>query len=119
MPSTSIICGIILILIGIVGYVNGISSGHASMTALIPAFFGIALTLLGFIAKAKDGLRKHLMHVAVLVALIGFIATAVRAVPKLGEIASSPAVLAQTAMAVVCLAFVLLSIRSFIAARRG
>ncbi|HMQ04269.1 MAG TPA: hypothetical protein PKD26_10175 [Pyrinomonadaceae bacterium] len=120
MPNLSIVCGLILIAVGIAGYVYGvISSPPASMTALIPAFIGAILALLGILAGAKEGLRKHLMHVAVVIALLGFIATAIRVVPKIGELTSSPAVLSQTATAIVCLAFVVMAIRSFAAARRN
>ena len=119
MPSISIICGIVLILIGIVGYVNAVMHDRASVTALIPAFIGLVLALLGAVSAAKEGLRKHLMHVAVVIALLGFIATAVRAVPRLGEIASSRAILSQVLTALVCLVFVVLAIRSFAAARRA
>ena len=118
MPSTAIVCGILLILIGVVGYVNSQITGHASVTALIPAFFGIVLTLLGVAARQKESLRKHLMHAAVVVALIGFIATAGRLVSKLGELSYNAAVVSQVSMALVCLLFVVLSIKSFADARR-
>ena len=119
MPTTSILCGILLVIIGAVGYVIGVMDAKASITALIPAFFGIVLAGLGFVAQAKEGLRKHLMHAALVVALLGFIATAGRLISKLSELTASPAVIAQASMAVVCLAFVLLGIRSFAAARRS
>jgi hypothetical protein len=119
MPITAIVCGAILIVIGIIGYVNGQATGHGSVTALIPAFFGIALAALGLASQAKEGLRKHLMHAAVVVALLGFIATAGRLLSRMSELTASPAVLSQAAMAIVCLAFVVLGIRSFAAARRS
>lgn len=117
MPTTAIICGVILILIGVVGYVNGAMHDKASVTALIPAFIGVLLALLGAVSGAKVSLRKHLMHVAVVVALLGFIATAGRLVSKLSELTMSPAVISQASTALVCLAFVILAIRSFAAAR--
>ncbi len=113
------VAGIVLILIGIAGYLNGAMTGHASLTALIPAAFGLVLAVLGAAGNARPNARKHFMHAAAAVALLGFIMTAVRAVPKLGEITTSPAIMAQAAMSVVCLFFVLLAIRSFVAARRG
>lgn len=118
MPSTSIVSGFLLVLIGAVGYLYGISSGHASITALIPAFFGAVLFLLGIIARSRESLRKHLMHAAVIVALIGFILTAGRLISKAGELTMSAAVFSQLAMALVCLVFVVLAVRSFINARR-
>ena len=118
MTSTSIIAGIVLILIGLVGYGYGLSVGAASPTALIPAAFGLLIAILGAIAASKPDLRKHLMHAAVVVALLGFIASAGRLVMKISQISMSPAVISQIAMALVCLIFVILAIRSFAAARR-
>ncbi len=119
MPSTSIAFGTLLVIIGLIGYINGHLTGHASVTALIPAFFGIALAVLGIVARAKDNLRKHLMHAAVVIALLGFILTAGRLIPRLGELTYSAAVVSQVSMALVCLLFVILGVRSFAEARRG
>lgn len=119
MPSTAIVCGVLLILIGIIGYVNGVATGHASFTALIPAAFGIVLSLLGYFAKAKESFRKHLMHAAVLIALLGFLLTTGRLLSKYDTLSYNAAVVSQVSMALVCLLFVILSVRSFIEARRG
>ncbi len=119
MPAIAIVCGVLLILIGVAGYVSGVMSDRASVTALIPAFIGILLGLLGLLSMAKEGLRRHLMHAAVIVALLGFIATAGRLVMRLSELTASPAVLSQASTALVCLAFMILAIRSFAAARRA
>lgn len=118
MPSTAIIFGALLILIGVIGYAYGLGTGSGSPTALIPAAFGAVLAILGFAAQRNEGLRKHLMHGAVVVALLGFIATAGRLVMKMGELTMSPAVLSQIATAVVCLTFVILAVKSFASARR-
>ena len=119
MPFTSIACGTLLILIGVIGYINGVMSNYASITALIPAFFGVVLILLGVVARMRENLRKHLMHAAVVIALLGFILTAGRLVSKLGELTFSAAVVSQALMALVCLLFVILGVRSFAAARRN
>ena len=118
MPSTAIACGTLLILIGVIGYINGIVTGHASITALIPAFFGIVLALLGVFARAKESMRKHLMHAAVVIALLGFILPFGRLVSKISELSYSAAVISQVAMALVCLLFVVLAVKSFADARR-
>ncbi len=117
MPFTAVIFGVILIIVGAAGYVHGMMNEKASITALIPAFFGIVLAGLGAAANASEGLRKHLMHAAVTVALLGFILTAGRLASKFSELTMSAAVLSQIAMASLCLIYVILSIRSFIAAR--
>jgi len=118
MTLTAIYFGGLLIIIGIAGYLYGISTGHASLTALIPAAFGILLALLGIIGRAKENLRKHLMHVAVVLGLLGFLLPAGRLLSNLSAVSFSAAVISQASMALVCLIFVILSIRSFIAARR-
>lgn len=108
-----------MILVGLFGYGYGLSTEHASPTALIPAAFGLVLLILGVISMMKDGIRKHLMHVAVLIALIGFVLTAGRLVWKIGETSLSAAFLSQLFTALICLVFVVLSINSFIAARKN
>jgi drug/metabolite transporter (DMT)-like permease len=118
MPSTSIVCGTLLILVGILGYVNGVMTNHASVTALIPAFVGIALLLLGVLARKNQHLRRHLMHAAVVVALLGFLASAGRLVARASEISYNAAVVSQVSMALICLLFVILAVKSFIDARR-
>lgn len=118
MTSVSIIIGVLLILTGIAGYVHGSTTGAASVTALIPAAFGALLALFGLIGAAKEGLRKHLMHAAVAVALLGFIFPTARIVSRISTLEMTPAVISQIVTAVLCLLFVLLGIRSFIAARR-
>ncbi|NNE99794.1 MAG: hypothetical protein HKN25_12305 [Pyrinomonadaceae bacterium] len=118
MPSTAINFGRVLIIVGIIGYIYGFMGGYASPTALIPAFFGIVLMILGHLARAKDSLRKHLMHAAVIVALIGFLASAGRLLSKITEITLSAAYISQITMAAVCFLFIAVSVRSFIDARR-
>ena len=123
MPSTSIVSGVLLILVGIIGYAYGMSGGNASPTALIPALIGLLLALLGVAAKAKENLRKHLMHAAVLIGLIAFVATASSflKIPALldGTADRPAAVVAQLATAIVSLAFVILCVKSFVDARRN
>jgi hypothetical protein len=119
MPSTSIISGVLLIAIGIIGYVFSIVDGNTSLTALIPAAFGLLLLIFGFIAKSNENLRKHLMHAAVLIGLLGFIIPTVRLISQMNNIKVSLAVISQAAMAVICLFFVILSVQSFVNARRN
>jgi hypothetical protein len=118
MTITGIYCGIVLILIGVAGYGYGLSIGHASPTALIPAAFGLLIALFSAIGRAKESLRMHMMHVAVLIGLIGLIIPAYRVLSKISSISLSAAVITQVAMAVVCLIFVILCVQSFISARR-
>ena len=61
MTTTAMVAGIVLILIGIAGYLNGAMTGHASLTALIPAAFGLVLAVLGAAGNARPNARKHFM----------------------------------------------------------
>lgn len=117
MPNISIICGSLLVIIGFIGYGYGLMNENASLTALIPAAFGFVLEILGFVAKSSEPLRKQLMHAAVIVALLGFIMTAGRLLMKISTFSLGAAALSQLSMAIVCLVFVVLAVRSFIAAR--
>lgn len=119
MPSVSVWVGRILIIIGIVGYAYGFFSGKPSVTAMIPAFFGLVLLLLGHFASARESLSKHLMHAAVLVALLGFILPAGRLISMIGKLTLNAAVISQLAMSVACLVFVVLAVRSFVNARKN
>jgi hypothetical protein len=120
VAPVSIGFGVVLIALGAGFYV---ATGQEHPTSLIPAGFGLVLLLLGLIAL-KDSLRKHAMHLAAMVGLIGFVVPAVMALPKLpallsGEAARPAAVVEQLIMAGLCLLFVLLCVRSFIVARRN
>ncbi len=124
MAPVSIACGILLILLGIWGrWYTGVPESATSNTALIPAGFGIALVILGFLAF-KDSLRKHAMHAAAALGLIGFLAAVGRGVVSWsaflsGKAKNGDAALALLLMAVICGVFVALCVRSFIAARRA
>lgn len=112
--------GGLLIVVGAVGY--GVSESK-SATALIPAFIGLALAVLGWLSR-QDHLRKHVMHAAALIGLVGFVVPAVRSFPQLpalfaGEAALPAAVASQAITAVICAVFVGLCVKSFIDARRA
>jgi small-conductance mechanosensitive channel len=120
MPSTAIGCGLALIMVGIAGYVWGIMDNNkASITALIPALFGLVIAIFGALAQSKESLRKHMMHAALLVALIGFIIPTARLLMDVSKISLTPSVIAQAAMALLCLLFVVIGLQSFFNARRS
>ena len=119
MPSAAIACGVLLILIGIIGYIYGLLNGNASVTALIPAVFGIVLAILGALARAKENLRMHLMHAAVLIGLLGFLIPAWRVLSNFNQMTISAALISQISMSLICLVFVVLCIKSFVDARRN
>jgi hypothetical protein len=118
MPSTAIWCGRILVLIGILGYAWGYFNPPLSYTSLIPAGFGVALMLFGHLSLMQESMRKHLMHVAVIIGLLGFLAALGGLFRKGIPAGISAGIVSEIAMAAVCLVFVVLCVRSFIAVRR-
>jgi ABC-type uncharacterized transport system permease subunit len=88
-----------------------------SVTALIPAFFGIPLIVLGVIA-GNEKFRMHAMHGAALVGLIGFAIPGYMVIAGLirGD-AFNAAKQEQAAMAGICGVFLGLCVKSFIDAR--
>lgn len=118
MAKISITFGVILILLGLISYF-GISS--ESITALIPAFLGIPVLILGIIALNEKYL-KHAMHAATILILLGFVGTTIRVLPVIfsgDEIKNPDAVKVQLVMTLICLAFLILAVKSFIDARRA
>lgn len=118
MPYVTMALGSLLLLIGVGFYVG---TGATSVTALIPAFLGIPIEIAG-VAALREGWRKHAMHVAVLLALLGFLGSArgLLSLPALlsgVEVARPAAVVAQSLTAILCLFFVGLAVRSFVRAR--
>jgi amino acid transporter len=119
MASTTTALGVALIVLGLAGYSL---TGAASVTALIPAFFGAVIALAGLIAR-DERRRKHAIHAAVVVALLGFLGS-IRGLLQIGDVfdgtAARPAALiSQAIMAVLTFGYIVLAIRSFIAARRS
>ena len=116
MPSTTRLFGLILIVLGVASYTM---TGRTSVTALIPAFFGAVFVICALVAR-NEAARKHAMHAAVALGLVGAIAPLVRAIPAaLDGNATRPAVMAEFAMAAILAVYVLLGVQSFIAARKA
>ena len=126
MAKVTLLFAAVLIALGVVGYVG--SGGHFP-TALIPAWFGAALAVFGFLAMSpSEGRRKLFMHINVTIGLLGFIGGLVEAIrgygkPAPGGVDTSQFLItaetSKTTMAVLMFIYVLLCVRSFINARRN
>ena len=97
-------------------------TGAVHKTALIPAYIGAVLLFLGLLGR-KENLRKHVMHAAMVIALLALFGT-VRSLAKLpaalaGTAERPAAVYAQAVTAALSIAYLALGIRSFIQARRS
>ena len=124
MAKTTIIVGLLLTVLGVAAYFGMQEPGSRSMTAMIPAFFGVPLALLGLVAQAKPASRKHTMHAAAMLGTLGVLGTAPGVIKAIkwagGTVPARPAaVQVQVVMFVVCVVFVALCVRSFIAARKA
>jgi hypothetical protein len=120
MAKLTILFGVALIAVGAWGF---FATGAIHPTALIPAYFGLVLGWAGGLAMAQPAKRMIWMHIAVTVGLLGFLGAAAMAIVELakahgGPLAHPIAVEDQAAMAGLCLIFVGLCVRSFIAVRR-
>ncbi|HET7415510.1 MAG TPA: hypothetical protein VFI97_07425 [Arthrobacter sp.] len=116
MPRITIGLGFILIALGVISY---IATAFASWTALIPAILGAVILASGLIALKN---QKIGVHIGLVVALLGVLGTAMNVV-QLGSLfagtAERPAaVVVSTITFVLLLIYIVLGIRSFIAARR-
>jgi hypothetical protein len=119
VARTTILFGVILLLQGFITYFFAIELGAStrSGTALIPAYVGAALAVCGLFAL-RPGARKHAMHAAAVIGLLGFLASAGRfAMRPTAPTSVGPASLLL--MALICALFVMLCVRSFIEARRA
>ncbi|MHC4943797.1 MAG: hypothetical protein ACYTG7_12340 [Planctomycetota bacterium] len=120
MIKATFVYALLLIVLGIGGY---ILTDFVSVTALIPAFFGVVFLILAFLAR-KESLRKHMMHAASFLALLGFLGTVwgfkgVYLLLAGEEVERAEAAMSRSMMALLSLAFFCLCMRSFIRARRS
>jgi hypothetical protein len=121
MAKVTIVFGLLLIVLGMVVYV---ATGWRAPTALIPTYFGIVLTILGFLARRGSQKRRMtMMHIAVTVGLLGFLGTA-KSIWDFIQMERGHAMLRPIAVedkavfSMMLLVYVLLCVRSFIKARR-
>lgn len=119
MAKVTLVFAVLLIILGLGFYLG---TGSKAPTALIPAWFGLALGFGGLLAiSPSEGRRKLFMHINVTIGLLGFLGAAGRAIYALtsGRTPDQIALIAQLLMAGLMLIYVILCVRSFIAARRA
>ena len=116
MPTITLAIGALLVALGAYAYTGSVS--RSAMT-LIPAMFGAVFIVLGLLAGRGEAMRRHAMHAAAALALVGIVA-------GIGPLAMGgtnrfPALMIQatTGMLVLCAVLLALAVRSFIAARRA
>lgn len=122
MPVIALVVGVVLAAQGLLAYLTAEPDPvkGVSPTALIPAFFGVPILLSGLLAM-KSGWRKHAMHAAVTVGLLGALAGWGRAISVLvkgAPLANNWPLMNVLFMALICTVFVVMCVQSFIAARK-
>jgi len=120
MAKVTLVFALLLIALGLVGYWG---SGSQHPTALIPAWFGVALGIFGMLAiSPSEGRRKLFMHINVTIGLLGFLGGLVEGIRGYGKPALAGALISaeesKLALAALMLIYVLLCVRSFILVRR-
>jgi hypothetical protein len=121
LAKLTIVFGILLILVGIAGFV---STGSAHPTALIPAGAGLLFILFGAMANTENPKKRMLwMHISVTIALLLFLGTIPADIDVIrlsrGTVFPHPiAVVEKAGMSLLCMLYVAFCIRSFILARR-
>jgi hypothetical protein len=123
MAKVTLVFAALLVALGLAGYLG---TGSIHPTALIPTWFGLALGIGGLLAiSPKESRRKLFMHANVTIALLGFIGASVEAVlgylhaKSAGVPVDQIALASKLTMAALTLIYVILCVRSFIAARRS
>ena len=122
MARVTLVFAVLLAGLGMGGYFG---TGSEHPTALIPAGIGVLLGVFGFLAISPDeGRRKLFMHFNVLIAVLGFVGTLVQMFRSLAsgkelDTTAMTALAAQIALAWLLLIYIILCVRSFIAARQS
>jgi zinc transporter ZupT len=126
MPVITMVVGSALILLGLLGYLSpeiiGTPPEGSRGTALIPAGFGLFLALLGLIASQGGTKRKHAMHGAAMISLLGVLGGLAMPIVKgiKGELnVDSAAFRSQILMAILSGFMLFMCIRSFVQARKA
>ncbi len=120
MPKFAVSIGALLVAVGVVAWL--MSGGpDASPTALIPAVLGAILIVAGLVGLRGGNARRHAMHAAAAVALLGALGSLWQLVarPAQGSEHAGVATTAGLLNLLLCTAFVVLAVRSFVGARRA
>src|ERR1700728_3701703 len=122
MAKVTLVFAALLIALGLVGFIG---TGSVHYTALIPAALGLLLVIFGALSFSPDaGRRKLFMHINVTLGLLGFLGTVMGLIQWFQMLAGAtlknpPATESKAVMALLCLIYVALCVRSFIAARKA
>lgn len=112
MTTVTQIVGAVLVVLGVVAYV---ATGFASWTALLPSVLGVVILILGLVARRASA-HQHAIHAALVVALLSALGSAQ---PLGGLPEGDPAAITSLLTILICAVYIILGVRSFIAARKA
>lgn len=122
MARLTIVIATLLILLGIGSYLNAsrrsAENARPSVTALIPAFVGLPILVLGLVALNPSA-RKHAMHGVSVLALLAFLLPTARLAMQLarGVEVNTTVFVPLVSMAVLSAVLLAACVQSFVAAR--
>jgi len=123
LAKVTLVFAVLLIALGLFGYFG---TGAQHPTALIPTWFGVALGVFGLLAMSpSESRRKIFMHINVTIGLLGFLGGASETIrgylhaKSAGMPVDEIALASKVTMSGLLLVYVVLCVRSFIAARRS
>jgi hypothetical protein len=122
MAKVTLVFAVLFIVLGLIGFIG---TGSQHYTALIPSALGVLLGIFGALSLSPDPSRRKLfMHINVTLGLLGFLGTVMGLVQGIEMLAGAavknpPATESKSVMALLCLIYVALCVRSFISARRA
>ena len=114
VPRIAILNGLVLSVWGVIAYFVQ-SADPRSITALIPAFMGIPMLVLGLLSESNPSNRRHYMHACMMMALLMAIGGA-RVVTGFGEM-SWLAIISHLLLLQVGVSFIIVGVKSFKYAR--
>ncbi len=121
MPVYAIVFGSLLTVLGAVAYLDpGLLAGGnpKQISAASPAFIGLPIALAGLASLAVPGARKHALHLAAVLGLLGVLGGFVPVVLRKFDVGTT-AVQVGLGMTLLSGVFLFLCALSFIAARKA
>tara|TARA_B100001113_G_scaffold343726_1_gene331325 strand:+ start:1055 stop:1459 length:405 start_codon:yes stop_codon:yes gene_type:complete len=118
VPGLSNLYGCILIAWGVFSYFSQTPppGEDPSITAMIPAFMGLPLLMMGVLSKFNEANRHHYMHASMVVALVMFLAGSSRMLMSFSEM-SELVLVSHMLLVLVGASFIFVGVKSFRHAR--
>ncbi len=114
MRKITFVFAAVFIVLGIGLYFG---TGRESITALIPAFIGVAMAICAALARTERS-TMHAMHVSTLLALAG-VGGGFGGLLGLFRGSTSAPTIGRAVLTVLCAIYIVLAVRSFIQARKA